>query len=149
MTSTSLEQGRAMKENKPIKALEETQEWSCEEAIFQYIGGKAQRCPIVDVILQHLVIAFSLMSRQQIEQCIQMQNSFKKQNIPCSFFHAIQRLQILPMSVINNLFLLKEPLGTSSLIPGYELTGLLGEGGKSAVYLLKIAAFLNKAECNA
>ncbi|RME03808.1 MAG: DUF4388 domain-containing protein [Planctomycetota bacterium] len=104
-----------------------------------YISSKnkesqSTRQSIASNIFQRLLLALSLVTPEQMNECIQEQVRLRLRNIESPLEEILVNKNLISEEVVENLLHLKNEMG-ESLIPGYEVKRLIGEGGLASVYL--------------
>jgi len=115
---------------KTTKHLKQSSMW------YQYYQNSTttRKDVIKDVIFQRLIVAFSLLSLEEMQTVVHEYTTRKKQNSSISLHSLLLDRGKLTKEIVDNLRGLRNIEG-KSLIPGYDIVRPLGEGGMAAVYL--------------
>jgi serine/threonine protein kinase/formylglycine-generating enzyme required for sulfatase activity len=95
---------------------------------------RSGKTPITETILQRLLLSLRLVTFEQINQCVQEQVRLKLQNRDDNLQQVLVSMGVVDDETIDNLWHFRNEHG-ESLLPGYQVEKLIGEGGLSAVYL--------------
>jgi serine/threonine protein kinase len=86
-----------------------------------------------DAILQRLLLSFSLVSLEQLNNCLQQQIEQRVQGKELSLYNLLLEGQALDVATMDRLLKLQNEDG-KNLFPGYEVQEKIGEGGLGVVY---------------
>lgn len=101
---------------------------------FQLLQEDIKHVDVFDKAMQHLLLEQRLLTPEQIRECFREQKRIKRHNPSMTLLGVVLSKQLLPADTVFNLSRLRNESGLT-LIPGYEIQGLIGQGGMSLVYL--------------